>query len=116
MASAVRNGADPRLVVPNEYVVARGGIKPISPLGQEFSASVGPDLPAAGCAVLNNQLRVARAGDIRQRGGSVVWAAEYSNRGTLNEQHVNVVECGSTSFSEPMPNPVPKKLRIDEGR
>ncbi len=84
--------------------------------GQVFSATIGPDLAAAGCALPHNQIRSALVGDIRRRGGSVEWAAEHSNHGTLNEQHVHVVKCGSTSFSEPLPNPVPKKLRIDEGK
>jgi hypothetical protein len=116
LAKAVRNGADATLVVPDAYVIVRGGIKPVPPVGQVFSAVVGPTLEAAGAAVPHNQLRMARVEDIRRKGGTVEWLAEYSNHGTLNEQHVQVVECGSTSFSEPSPNPIPKKLRIDQGR
>lgn len=116
LAEAVRNGADPTLVVPDSYVVVRGGIKPIPPLGQSFSATAGPDLAGAAAAVPHNQVRSTFASNIRCKGGRVEWKAQHSPHGTLNEQHVHVVECGSTSFSEPVPNPVPKKLRIDQGK
>jgi hypothetical protein len=115
LAEAVRNGADPRMVVPDEYFVVRGGIKPLPPARTVFSAVTGPTLEAAACAVPNNQLRAASARLIRANGGSVEWLAEYSPHGTLNEQHVNMIEYASTSFSEPQPNPVSKKLRIDAG-
>jgi hypothetical protein len=46
----------------------------------------------------------------------VKWVPEYSPHGTLNEQHVNVVEIGTTRFSDPRMNPVPKHLRIDQGK
>jgi hypothetical protein len=32
---------------------------------------------------------------------------------TPNQQHVNITEGGSTTFSELQPNPVPRKHRID---
>jgi hypothetical protein len=115
LAEAVRKGADPMTVVPNEFIVVRGGTKPIPPLGETFSAVVGPDLSAAACAVPNGQVRVATAGDIRCRGGMVEWRPEISAHGTLNEQHVHVTERGATSFSEPQPSPAPKRNRIDAG-
>lgn len=115
LAEAVRNGADPKTVVPDDFTVVRGGIKPIPPLGETFSAVVGPDLDGAASAVPNNQVRVATAGAIRSRGGVVEWQPEVSARGTPNRQHVHVTEHGVTSFSEPQPNPVPKRHRIDAG-
>ncbi len=115
LAEAVRNGADPKLVVPDDYVVVRGGLKPLAPPGDEFSASVGPTLEAAACAVPHGTVRVTTAGEIRGRGGTVEWFEEHTPHGTLNEQHVHVTEPGSTCFSELQRNPVPKKQRIDGG-
>src|SRR5437763_195906 len=90
LAKAVRNGADPKTVVPDGFGVVRGGPKPIPPLGDTFSAVVGPTLDAAACAVPNGQVRVVTAGEIRRRGGVVEWLPEISAHGTLNEQHVHV--------------------------
>jgi hypothetical protein len=109
----VASGADPRTVVPDEYVVVRGGTKPLPPLGVEFSCASGPDLESAACAVPYNQIRIATAGAIRLLGGTVEWKAEYSQRRTLNKQHVHVVESGEGAFGELQPNPVPKGERID---
>ena len=115
LAEAVRNGADPKTVVPDAFLVVRGGIKPIPPGGTTFSAVVGPTLDAAASAIPNNQGRVATAGAIRHQGGVVEWLPELSAHGTLNQQHVHVTECGATCFSEPQLNPVPKRQRIDAG-
>lgn len=115
LAEAVHNGADPRAVVPDEFVVVRGGLKPCPPVLAPFSATVGPTLEAAGCAIPHGNLRYTTVREIRQRGGVVEWAPEFSPHGTLNEQHVNVTEAGTTCFSEPTPNPVSKKGRIDGG-
>jgi hypothetical protein len=60
-------------------------------------------------------VRAATAGEIRRRGGVVEWLPEVSAHGTLNEQHVHVTARGATSFTEPRPSPVPKRLRIDAG-
>ncbi len=116
LAKAVRNGADPRTVVPDDFFVVRGGIKPIPDPATVFSAAVGPTFEAAASAVPNNQICVTTVGKIRSTGGSVQWQAEDSRRGTLNEQHVHVIEYGVTSFSDPQPNPVAKQLRIDAGK
>lgn len=116
LAAQVQNGAEPTRVVPDDFVVARGGTKPPPAPGTIFSATIGPTLEAAAAAVPHGQVRVATAGAIRQNGGIVEWAAEFSPHGTLNEQHVNVTESGTSSFSEPRPNPVPKMLRIDAGK
>ena len=85
---AVRNGADPAQVVPDDYVVVRGGTKPLPPAGEEFSGFVGPEVAAAGCALPHAQIRVSSAGAIRAAGGRVTWVPEFSPHGTLNLQHV----------------------------
>ena len=110
---AVAAGADPATVVPDEYVVVAGGTKPMPALGEVFSAAVGPDLDAAACAVPYNQIRVSIAGEIRNAGGSVVWKPEFSQKGTLNRQHVNVAESRQSSFGNMQPNSVSKVDRID---
>jgi len=115
LAEAVRNGADPKSVAPDEFVVVRGGIKPIPPMGETFSAVAGPSLEAAASAVPNGQVRATTTGEIRRCRGVVEWRPETSAHGTPNRQHVHVTEHGATSFSEPRPNPVSKRLRIDAG-
>jgi hypothetical protein len=114
-AEAVRNGADPATLVPDDYVVVRGGTKPLPPPGQPYSANVGPTLDAAAAAAPYGQIRVTTAGEIRRVGGIVEWCPEFSRHGTLNEQHVHVTETASSSLSSLRLNPVPKTLRIDGG-
>ena len=109
----VAAGADPATVVPDEFVVVRGGTKPMPPPYEAFSCSSGPSLESASCAVPYNQIRTATAGQIRSVGGVVEWKSEYSQRRTLNKQHVNVTEASASVFGELRPNPVPKSDRID---
>ena len=115
LAEAVRNGVDPSSVVPDAFIVVRGGTKPVPTPGVTISATVGPTFEAAASAVPHGQVRMTTVEEIRRRGGLVEWVPETSPHGTMNEQHVAVTECGSTSFSEPLPNPIPKKQRIDGG-
>ena len=75
-AEAVRNGADPATVVPDEYVVVRGRTKPIPLPGQQYSANVGPTLEAAAAAVPYGQIRVTTVGEIRR---AVVWWSGCQN-------------------------------------
>lgn len=112
LEQAVAAGADPKAVVPDDYVVLRGGTKPV-PVGEVFSCATGPTTAAAGCAIPNNQARATTAGAIRAAGGVVEWVPEFSPRGTMNKQHVHVTEGRPTTFGEPEPNPVPKVNRID---
>jgi hypothetical protein len=112
----VAASADPKTVVPGEFVVVRGGTQPIPAPGITFSCASGPTLEAAGCAVPYNQIRATTAGAIRQAGGVVEWVPESSHRGTMNKQHVEVTESGRTVFGEPQSNPVPKSDRIDAGK
>ena len=111
---AVANGADPKMVVPDDYVILRGGTKPVPTTGEEFSCSTGPSTEAASGALPNNQVRATTVGAIRAAGGTVEWVPEFSPRGTMNKQHVHVTEAGPTAFGEPIPTP--KANRIDGGR
>lgn len=116
LALAVALGDAPSDVVPDDFFVVRGGLKPIPDAGTAFSASAGPTLEAAGCAVPHGNFRAALAGTIRRAGGSVVWEPETTPHGTMNLQHVNVTENGPTVFSDTQLNPVSRKQRIDEGK
>jgi hypothetical protein len=112
-AEAVRNGADPKTVVPDTYFVVHGGTAPIPDAGTALSAAVGPTLESAAAAVPHGQIRIATAGAIRRQGGEVEWIPEMTRYGILNVQHVNVLEAGApSSFSELQPNPVPRRMRI----
>lgn len=116
LRQAVASGADPATVVPDDFVVVRGGTKPLPPAATPFSAAVGPSVADAGCALPHGQLRVTTAGAVRAAGGEVVWVPEYSPRGTMNLQHVHVTEGPASTFSELTVNPVGRKDRIDEGK
>ena len=116
LRNQVAAGADPRTVVPDDFVVVKGGTKPVPNLGTKFSCSCGPTLDDAACGVPHNQLQLTTAGEIRAHGGEVYWVPEYSHRGTINEQHVNVTEMGLSSFGIIQPNPTVKNDRIDRGR
>jgi len=115
-AEAVRNGADPMALVPDDYFTVRGGTRPLPPLGIVFSAFVGPTMESAAAAATYGQIRVTTVGEIRRAGGIVEWFPEPSRLGTLNQQHVHVTEGHISTFSPLQVNPVPKQLRIDEGR
>jgi hypothetical protein len=112
---AVAAGAHPKAVVPDDYVVVKGGTAPLPPAGSGtvFSGAVGPTLEDAAAAVPHGQIRVTTAGAIRAAGGEVTWAPEKSRHQTLNRQHVNIVEGGTSTFSELTRNPVPLRDRID---
>jgi hypothetical protein len=112
-AREVQNGADPKTVVPNNFVVVRGGAAPPDSNDLPFSGAAGPSLEAAASAVPHGQIRVATAGAIRDLGGKVEWAPEVSRHGTVNQQHVNITVRDLSCFSELQANPVPRKQRID---
>ncbi|HET6576319.1 MAG TPA: hypothetical protein VFG68_22145 [Fimbriiglobus sp.] len=113
---AVAGGADPKVVVPDTFVIVRGGTKLVPPTGDTFSCTAGPTLGAAACAVPYNQVRATTAGAIRAAGGVVEWVPELSPRGTMSPQHVHVTESAPTVLGDPQPNPVPKSGRIDGGK
>ena len=108
----VAAGADPATVVPDEFVVVRGGTKPMPPVGTIFSASVGPTLSEAACGVPHGQIRFTTVGAIRSNAGLVVWLPQYSANGIMSLQHVHVTETGQSPFSALVPNPVPAAQRI----
>lgn len=110
---AVDAGADPRFVVPDDFIVVKGGTLPLPTDGGVFSGTTGPTLEAAACAVPHGQLRVSSAGAIRAAGGVVVWEPEISRYDTMNNQHVNIIEAGPTTFSELRLHPLPRVARID---
>ena len=113
LRQSVNTGADERFVVPDDYVVVKGGTTPLPTDGGVFSGSVGPTLESAASAVPHGQIRVSTAGAIRAAGGVVVWEPEISRYLTINDQHVNIIEVGLTTFSTLQPNPVPLAERID---
>jgi hypothetical protein len=113
---AVANGANPKTVVPDDFAVVRGGTRRIPDPGVEFSCTVGPTVDAAACAVPYGQIRVTTAGAIRAAGGTVEWVPEITPYGTMNKQHVHVMEPRSPTFGELRKNPVPKAARIDGGQ
>jgi hypothetical protein len=113
LLDAVAKGADPKTVIPNEFVIIRGGIAPQPDPGTIFSGAMGRTLEEAGIGVPHNQIRVTTAGDIRATGGTVELAPEPTAKtGTLNILHVNVNEGGPSCFSDPVPNPAPKDQRF----
>jgi hypothetical protein len=110
---AVRAGADPKQVVPNEYAVVHGGTAPMPPTGTRFSGAVGPSVESAAAAVPHGKVHVSTVGAVRAAGGVVEWKPEVSRFQTVNRQHVNITEARPTVFSDPRPNPVPRRQRID---
>jgi hypothetical protein len=110
---AVAAGADPRSVVPDDYVLVKGGTIPLPTDGGVFSGTVGPTLEAAGCAVPHGQIRISTVAAVRKAGGVVWWEPEFSRQRTRNCQHVNIIEVGPTTFSDLQVNPVPRPGRID---
>ncbi len=106
-------GIDPKLVVPDEYSIVKGGTFPIPAVGIVFSGAAGPTLEIAASAVPHGQLRFTTAKAIRDLGGIVLWIVEVSRNHTVNRHHVNIMEAGTNSFSELIVNPVSSKNRID---
>ena len=112
-AEAVNKGADPKKVVPDDFIVIRGGGSPVPQPGTTFSGTTGPTLEAAAAALPHGRIRVTTAGAIRAKGGVVEWSPELSRHGTPNQQHVDITEAGTTSFSGLQPNPIARRHRID---
>ena len=110
---AVAAGADPKTVVPDAYVIVKGGTLPLPGAGVLFSGAVGPSLDDAAAAVPHGQIRIATVGEIRAAGGEVVWLPEQSRHLTVNRHHVNITEVGPSVFSALTRNPVPLRRRID---
>jgi hypothetical protein len=81
--------------------------------GTVFSGAVGETLEDAAAYVPHGTIRFTTVGAIMAAGGSVTLKPEVTRSGKVNERHVNVIEGSLSSvFSEPLPNPVPKRDRI----
>lgn len=99
--------------VPNAFIVVRGGKGNLPPAGTCFSGAFGATIEEAARGVPHGTIPVAAAPEIRSRGGMILVRPERSRGGTMNGQHVDIVEGpGRTAFGPPIPNPVPKELRI----
>jgi hypothetical protein len=99
-------------MIPDHFVVVRGGTKPLPPPGQVFSCAAGPDKFEAAKGIPHGNMRSTTAGEIRRLDGVVESAPEMTAGGTLNVRHVNVMEGKSGAFGEVEPNPVLKQQRI----
>lgn len=94
-------------------IVVRGGSGELPPPGTTFSGAVGKTLEDAAAFVPHGTIRFTTVGAILASGGSVTLKAELTRSGKLNERHVDVVEGALLStFSDLIPNPIPKKDRI----
>src|SRR5713101_5546550 len=113
LAQKVSNGADPAVVIPDDFIIVRGGSGDSKTPGITFSGAVGPTVEAAAVAIPHGKMRLTTAKAIRVQRGKVVWAPEVSRHGTLNQQHVYVTLGSASSFSDLQPNPVPRIDRID---
>jgi len=103
---------------PDANVVVRGGQSEMPAAGTKFSGSQGATVEDAAQGVPHGTIRESTAGEIRKAGGSVRSKPELTRNGTMNKKHVNVKEGTNkpSTFSQPKPNPVPKKDRIDGGK
>jgi len=99
-------------IIPDHYIVVRGGTKPMPPPGTPFSAAAGPELQDAAKGIPHGQLRSTTVGKIRVLGGTVEAKPEMTKSGLMNQRHVEVTEAQSGSFGDIEPNPVPKEERI----
>lgn len=94
-------------------IVVRGGAGELPPPGTIFSGAVGETLEDAAAYVPHGTIRFTTIGAILASGGAVTLKPEVTRSGRINERHVNVIEGSSPStFSALLPNPVPKKDRI----
>ena len=84
-AEAVRNGVDPKAVVPDDIVIVHGGAGATVPLGKTISGAAGKNLEEAAAAVPHGTIRVTTAGAIRARGGVVEWDPEISRHARVSD-------------------------------
>jgi hypothetical protein len=98
--------------VPDNYVVVRGGTKPLPPRGETFSGAAGPDKFDAAKGIPHGQMRVTTARTIRAYGGEVIFVPEPTKSGQINNRHVDIVEGSPGAFGPVEPNPVPKPQRV----
>ena len=99
-------------VVPDDYVIVRGGQSPMPGAGEVFSGSMGTSVSEAGGGVPHGSIRVTTAAAIRAAGGTVTYAPEPTAGGAMNYNHVNVSLGETNPFGELEANPVPKAGRL----
>lgn len=96
-----------------QFVVVRGGRLELPPPGTVFSGATGTTLEEAAAGVPHGTIRFTTVGAIEANGGSVVLKPEMTRSGIMNDRHVDITEGNApTTFSKPLPNPVPKESRI----
>jgi RHS repeat-associated protein len=98
----------------DDTTIVRGGESDMPSPGAAFSGAFGTSIYQASQGVPHGQVRYTTAGQIRDGGGVVIYAPEECYPGgPINYQHVNIVmgPLGG-GFQGPIPNPVPKKLRV----
>jgi hypothetical protein len=94
-------------------IVVRGGTRELPSPGLAFSGAVGKTVEDAAAYVPHGVIRFTTIGAILAGGGSVTLKPEPTRSGRINERHVEVIGGPSRStFSEPIPNPIPKADRI----
>ncbi|HJZ70051.1 MAG TPA: hypothetical protein VKF81_18135 [Blastocatellia bacterium] len=94
-------------------IVVRGGARELPTPGTPFSGAVGKTLEDAAAYVPHGVIRHTTIGAILAGGGSITLKPERTRSGRINERHVEVVEGSSpSSFSSPIPNPIPRAHRI----
>jgi hypothetical protein len=114
LVEAVKAGADPQSVIPDDAIIVRGG-KAYQPRpGNIVSAQMGTDAKSAASGLPHGSVRITTAGEIRAAGGTVKLAPEPAWRGgPLNTWHVNVTEGLQPAFpQEEGANPVPTEERL----
>jgi RHS repeat-associated protein len=114
-ATGLTGEAPSEAAVPDSNAVVRGGASEMPAQGTTFSGAHGATVEGAAQGVPHGQIRTSTAGEIRGAGGSVRSAPEPTRSGKMNYKHVDVREGKKqpSTFSDPKPNPVPKKDRID---
>lgn len=100
--------------VSDDHVIVRGGQAPLPEPGVTFSGSHGVTLSEAASGVPHGIIRTTTAGAIRAGGGTVTLMPEAAYPGgPINDRHVDItLGPGSSLFSEPLPNPIPKADRV----
>lgn len=103
-----------KALIPDETVIARGGVNDIPGPGEVFSGAQGKSVEEAAAGLKHGTMRTTTAGDIRRSGGTVEAAPEFDPRvGEVNYQHVDVcLGPGVCKWSDLTPNPVPKANRF----
>jgi len=112
--AAIPGGAsEESSAVADDFVVVRGGTKPLPPAGEVFSGAAGRTVEEAASGVPHGIIRSTTAGQIRAAGGSVEFKPELTRSGVMNDKHVNIcMGPGECPFGDPFPNPVPPGSRI----